>query len=119
MDGDPRLIDLQAKIHLQPWVTGTAWSAYHGVSPQTSDPYAVYRVLDRMARQEEQVQQWLVSQYLSASEADPALIFFYDLMSAYVDGTASPLGHGLGAGINEPGNDGRDPGNSQRLGLGS
>ncbi len=65
--------------------------AYHGISPQTLDPYAVHRVLDRMARQEEEVQQWLVSQYLSASEEDAAPTFFYDLTSTCVDGTTSPL----------------------------
>ena len=86
-----RLIDPQAKIHLHPWVTATALPAYYGVTPHTLDPYAVYRVLDRMAAREAEVQQWLVSHYLPASDPDTAPTFFYDLTSTYMEGTTSPL----------------------------
>ena len=86
-----RLIDPQAKIHLQPWATATALPAYYQITPQTLDPYAVYRVLDRMAARETEVQQWLAAQCLPVAATDHDPTFFYDLTSTYVDGTTSPL----------------------------
>ena len=71
-------------------MASTVLPAYHGVNPHTMDPYAVYRVLDRMAAREEAVQQWLVA-HLPAAPSDRAPLFFYDLTSTYVDGTSSTL----------------------------
>ena len=86
-----RLLDPHAKIHLQPWVTATALPAYDQITPQTLDPYAVYRVLDRMADRETEVHQWLVSHALPTAPTDHEPTLFYDLTSTYVDGVTSPL----------------------------
>ncbi len=86
-----RLIDPQAKIHLHSWAAGTVLPAYHGLTPDTLDPYAVYRVLDRMAAREAEVQQALAAHHRSAPGESKSPTFFYDLTSTYVDGTTSPL----------------------------
>ena len=85
-----RLVDPQAKIHLHAWVASTALPAYYGVNPHDLDPYAVYRVLDRMANREGEVQQWLAA-HLPTTPSQDAPTFFYDLPSTYVGGTTSPL----------------------------
>ena len=59
-----RLIDPQAKIHVQPWVADTVLPAYYRIAPSTIDPYAVYRVLDQMAARETEVHQWLTARHL-------------------------------------------------------
>lgn len=85
-----RLMEPQAKIHVQSWVADTVLPAYYGVTPNTLDPYAVYRVLDHMAEREADVHQRLAARLLtSPAEASPT--FFYDLTSTYVDGTTSSL----------------------------
>ena len=67
-------------------------SELYGITPQDLDPYAVYRVLDRMAAREADVQKWLAAHGLPPhDEAESAPTFFYDLTSTYVDGTTSPL----------------------------
>ncbi len=85
-----RLIEPQAKIHLQSWVTETAIPAYYGVTPATLDPFAVYRILDQMAARETEVHEWLAA-HLPTTDLGPAPTFFYDLTSTYVDGTTCPL----------------------------
>ncbi len=85
-----RLLDPYAKIHLQAWVTATALPAYDQITPQTLDPYAVYRVFDRMADRDRAVHQWLVSHALPTAPTDPEPTLFYDLTSTYVDGVTNP-----------------------------
>ena len=86
-----RLLDPQAKIHLHSWAASTVLPAYYAISPDALDPYAVYRVLDRMATREAAVQQAWVAHHLPPSGDAPAPTFFYDLTSTYVEGTTSPL----------------------------
>ena len=63
---------------------------YYQITPQTLDPYAVYRVFDRMADRGRAVHQWLVSHALPTAPTDHEPTLFYDLTSTYVDGVTNP-----------------------------
>ncbi len=86
-----RLLKAQAKIHCQSWAASAVLPAYYGLTPDTLDPYAVYRVLDRMAEREAAVQHTLATHHLSRAGDAPSPTFFHDLPSTYVEGHTSPL----------------------------
>lgn len=80
-----RCIEPQSKIHMVDWMQETALPAlYNQVS--SPDPYAVYRELDQINRQESDLQTHL---YQQLERIDPSIGegFFYDITSTYMEGS--------------------------------
>lgn len=80
-----RCIDPTSKIKLQSW---TANSILPAVIPalRTYDEYDVYRELDRLAKQEEDLQVFLYEQ-LKRRQRIHSEAFFYDITSSYFEGS--------------------------------
>lgn len=80
-----RCIDPTSKIQLQPWAIRTILPA---VIPTllTYDEYDVYRELDRLAKQEDEVQVFLYNQLKQKGRLH-SQAFFYDITSSYFEGS--------------------------------
>lgn len=80
-----RCIDPTSKIRLQSWTANTILPA---VIPalQNYDEYDVYRELDRLAKQEDDLQVFLYEQ-LKKRQRIHSEAFFYDITSSYFEGS--------------------------------
>lgn len=80
-----RCIDPTSKIQLQPWAVHTILPA---VIPTllTYDEYDVYRELDRLAKQEDEIQVFLYHQLKQQGRLH-SQAFFYDITSSYFEGS--------------------------------
>lgn len=80
-----RCIEPTSKIQLQPWAIHTILPA---VIPTllTYDEYDVYRELDRLAKQEDEVQVFLYNQLKQQGRLH-SQAFFYDITSSYFEGS--------------------------------
>lgn len=80
-----RCVDPTSKIRLQSWTANTILPA---VIPalRTYDEYDVYRELDRLAKQEDDLQVFLYEQ-LKRRQRIHSEAFFYDITSSYFEGS--------------------------------
>lgn len=80
-----RCIDPSSKIRLQPWALGTVLPSLIPAI-RTYDEFDVYRELDRLNKQEEQLQRFLHDQLKKRGKLDTQA-YFYDITSCYVEGS--------------------------------
>jgi len=80
-----RCVDPISKIQLQPWTMRTILPT---VIPTllTYDEYDVYRELDRLAKQEDEIQVFLYNQLKKQGKLH-SQAFFYDITSSYFEGS--------------------------------
>ncbi|MBC7958452.1 MAG: IS1634 family transposase [Vallitaleaceae bacterium] len=80
-----RCIEPQSKIHMVDWMQKTTLPAFYN-QVSSPDPFAVYRELDQLNKQEIDLQTHL---YKQLERIDPSIGegFFYDITSTYMEGS--------------------------------
>ena len=80
-----RCIDPVSKINVKDWVAETVLPAYLNTEPEKMDAYDVYRELDRLSKQESELQSFIFQQ-LKPKQANLSEVFFYDITSTFMEG---------------------------------
>lgn len=80
-----RCIDPVSKINVKDWVEETVLPAYLNTEPVKMDAYDVYRELDRLFKQENELQSFIFQQ-LKSKQPDLSEVFFYDITSTFMAG---------------------------------
>jgi transposase len=85
-----RIVDPVSKFGLKKWMPSTILPAYLNMDPYALDPFEVYRELDRLYKQDAELQSFLFQQ-LQTREVTTSEVFFYDITSTYVTGNRCVL----------------------------
>lgn len=85
-----RCIDPVSKIGVKDWIAETTLPAYLDTDPLHTNSFDVYRELDRLTSQEDDLQSFLYQQ-LMQKYPDDTSTFFYDITSTYMVGKQSTL----------------------------
>ena len=80
-----RAVSPVSKINVSDWLSKTVLPACLDLDPASTDPFEIYRSLDRLAKREGELQGWLYRQ-LRQRYPDDKDAFFYDLTSTYFEG---------------------------------
>lgn len=80
-----RAVNPVSKVGVSDWLCQTALPACMDLDPARVDPYEIYRSLDRLSKQESELQGFLYRK-LQQRYPDDKDAFFYDLTSTYFEG---------------------------------
>ena len=85
-----RCIDPVSKIQVKDWVGKTVLPVYLDVDINDTDPYDIYRELDRLSNREIDLQRFICQQ-LKVRISNWSEAFFYDITSTYLEGSTCVL----------------------------
>jgi transposase len=85
-----RIIDPVSKINVKDWMSETVLPSYMEIDPHQVDAFDVFRALDHLSKQENELQAYMYQQ-LKLHYPDSCDAFFYDLTSTYMEGSRCVL----------------------------